>query len=100
MPSLRQIRLASGLVLFAYVTPHFIDHALGNISVAAMENGLVVQKAIWQTPPGTIVLYLSLLPTWASASGCSTNAAISAGPGSRRPSSFSACRFRFFSPIT
>ena len=61
MPSLRQIRLASGLVLFAYVTLHFANHALGNISVEAMENGLVVQKAIWRSPPGTIALYLSLL---------------------------------------
>ena len=40
MPSLRQIRLASGLVLFIYVTPHFINHALGNISVARDGSGL------------------------------------------------------------
>ncbi len=59
-PSLRQVRLAAGLVLFAYVTTHFINHALGNISVAAMENGLVVQKWIWQTPPGAILLYASM----------------------------------------
>ncbi len=59
-PGLRQVRLATGLVLFAYVTTHFIDHALGNISVAAMEDGLVVQKWIWQTPPGAIILYVSM----------------------------------------
>ena len=28
----RQIRLACGLVLFAYLLSHFINHALGNIS--------------------------------------------------------------------
>ena len=61
MPSLRQIRLATGLVLFTYVTLHFANHALGNISVEAMESGLLVQKAIWQSPPGTAILYLSLL---------------------------------------
>ena len=61
MPSLRQIRLATGLVLFAYVTLHFANHALGNISVEAMENGLVIQKLIWQSPPGAAILYLSLL---------------------------------------
>ncbi len=61
MPSLRQIRLASGLVLFTYVTLHFANHALGNISVEAMENGLLVQKAIWQSPPGAVILYASLL---------------------------------------
>jgi len=56
----RQIRLVAGLVLFAYVTTHFIDHALGNISIAAMEGGLGVQKWIWQMPPGAIVLYAAL----------------------------------------
>src|SRR5271155_5541672 len=61
MPSLRQIRLATGLVLFTYVTLHFANHALGNISVQAMERGLVVQKAIWQSLPGAAILYLSLL---------------------------------------
>jgi adenylate cyclase len=59
--SVRRVRLASGLVLFAYVTLHFANHALGNISVDAMERGLVVQKLIWQSPPGAILLYGSLL---------------------------------------
>jgi adenylate cyclase len=61
MPSLRQIRLATGLVLFAYATLHFANHALGNISIGAMESGLVLQKLIWQSLPGAAILYLSLL---------------------------------------
>ena len=61
MPSLRQIRLVTGLVLFLYVTLHFANHALGNISVGAMESGLVIQKLIWQSLPGAVILYLSLL---------------------------------------
>src|SRR6516165_5016211 len=61
MPSLRQIRLATGLVLFTYVTLHFANHALGNISLGAMESGLAIHKLIWDSPPGTAVLYLSLL---------------------------------------
>jgi adenylate cyclase len=61
MPSLRQIRLATGLVLYAYVTLHFANHALGNISVGAMESGLVLQKLIWQSLPGAVILYVSLL---------------------------------------
>jgi adenylate cyclase len=61
MTSLRQIRLATGLVLYAYVTLHFANHALGNISVAAMESGLAIQKLIWQSPPGAAALHLSLL---------------------------------------
>jgi adenylate cyclase len=61
MPSLRQIRLATGLVLFVYATLHFANHALGNISIGAMESGLVLQKLIWQSLPGAAILYLSLL---------------------------------------
>jgi adenylate cyclase len=60
MPTLRQIRLSTGLVLFTYVTLHFANHALGNISVEAMDEGLIIQKAIWQSPPGAVILYLSL----------------------------------------
>ena len=60
MPSLRQIRLATGFVLFAYVTLHFANHALGNVSVDAMESGLAIQKAIWQSLPGAVILYVSL----------------------------------------
>jgi adenylate cyclase len=59
-PSLRQVRLAAGLVLFTYVTLHFTNHALGNISVEAMERGLRIQKWIWQSTPGAIVLYTAL----------------------------------------
>jgi len=58
--SLRQTRLASGLVLLTYVALHFANHALGNISVEAMERGLVLQKLVWQSPPGTIILYAAL----------------------------------------
>ena len=39
--SVRKVRLACGLVLFTYVTLHFLNHALGSISVAAMERGQV-----------------------------------------------------------
>jgi adenylate cyclase len=59
-PTLRQIRLTAGLVLFAYATLHFANHALGNISVGAMETGLKIQKWIWQSTPGAVVLYSAL----------------------------------------
>src|ERR1700727_2278552 len=59
MPSLRQIRLATGLVLYVYVTLHFANHALGNISVDAMENGLAIQKLIWQSVAGGAVRFAS-----------------------------------------
>lgn len=49
---LRAVRLASGLVLFTYVTLHLINHSLGNVSLAWMERGLTVQRFIWQSFPG------------------------------------------------
>ena len=56
----RQIRLCSGLVLLLYVSLHLTNHALGNVSLAAMERGLLVQKFIWQGWIGTIALYTAL----------------------------------------
>jgi adenylate cyclase len=58
--TVRRVRLACGLVLFTYVALHFTNHALGNISVAAMERGLALQKAVWQSVHGAILLYGAL----------------------------------------
>jgi adenylate cyclase len=57
---LRRLRLTTGLILFVYVGCHLANHALGNISLAWMERGLLVQKWIWQSLPGTIALYFAL----------------------------------------
>jgi adenylate cyclase len=57
----RRLRLASGLVLFVYVTTHLIDHALCNASYAAADAMLAVQKWIWQGVVGTALLYSALL---------------------------------------
>ena len=56
----RRIRLAAGLVLFTYVALHLVNHALGNVSVAAMEAGLVAQVFLWQGALGTVALYAAL----------------------------------------
>src|SRR5947207_4930896 len=53
----QDLRLASGLILFAYVAAHLANHALGLISVAAAEDGLRVAVAVWQSLPGTVLLY-------------------------------------------
>jgi adenylate cyclase len=53
----RQLRLVTGLILFSYVFLHFLNHSLGNISLAAMERGAVVQEWIWRGPIGTVALY-------------------------------------------
>jgi adenylate cyclase len=57
----RQIRLAAGLVMFAYVTSHFLNHSLGNISVDAMTSGVYYHTLFWQFPPVALVLYTSVL---------------------------------------
>ena len=53
----RQIRLACGLVLYAYLVSHFLNHALGNISMAALAAGVHYHTSFWQFPPVAIVLY-------------------------------------------
>jgi adenylate cyclase len=68
--SLRQIRLASGVVLFAYLTSHFLNHALGNISLDALASGVYYHTLFWQLLPVTIVFYTAcvvhtLLGIWA-----------------------------------
>lgn len=57
---LRRVRLASGLVLFTYVLTHLLNHALGNISIGAMEAGLALQEWLWQGVLGTAALYTAL----------------------------------------
>lgn len=58
--SVRTVRLYSGFILFTYVSLHLLNHALGNVSLASMERGLLVQKFVWQGVIGTIMLYAAL----------------------------------------
>src|SRR5690348_3260075 len=55
--NLRRMRLASGLVLFTYVTTHFLNHALGLVSHQALAEGRAVFLFFWRNPIGTIILY-------------------------------------------
>jgi adenylate cyclase len=61
--SLRPVRLWTGCTLFAYVLTHLLNHASGNVSIAAMEQGLLIQKWIWQGWVGTAALYTAFLNT-------------------------------------
>jgi len=58
--SIQQLRLISGLVLIAYVSTHFLNHALGLRSLEAMEAGQKLFVAFWRSFPGSISLYLAL----------------------------------------
>jgi adenylate cyclase len=57
----RQIRLACGLVLYAYLISHFLNHALGNISMAALAAGVHYHTLFWRFPPVAFVFYGSAL---------------------------------------
>jgi len=53
----RQVRLACGLVMFTYIFSHFFNHALGNISYAAMETWLSYHIWFWRIPVVNFALY-------------------------------------------
>jgi adenylate cyclase len=53
----RQIRLVCGLVLFAYLVSHFLNHALGNISMDALATGVHYHIMFWQFLPVAVVFY-------------------------------------------
>ena len=53
----RQVRLACGLVMFAYLVSHFLNHALGNISMEALAAGVHYHTMFWQFLPVAIVFY-------------------------------------------
>jgi adenylate cyclase len=59
--SVRQVRLVCGIILFSYVVSHLLNHALGNISVDAMEVGVYYHTAFWQFLPVAIVFYTAAL---------------------------------------
>ena len=59
--SVRQVRLACGLVLFAYLVSHFLNHALGNISMDALAAGVWYHTAFWQFLPVAITFYTAVL---------------------------------------
>jgi adenylate cyclase len=57
----RQIRLVCGLVLFTYLVSHFLNHALGNISLDALATGVYYHKQFWQFLPVAIMFYTAAL---------------------------------------
>ena len=59
--SVRQIRMVCGLILLAYLISHFLNHALGNISLEALAWGLHYHLLFWQFLPVAIVFYGAVL---------------------------------------
>ncbi len=63
-----RIRLISGLILFAFVATHLLNHSLGIISVQAMDAGRAVFVFVWRSSIGTAVLVGGVLLHVAAAS--------------------------------
>ncbi len=59
--SIRQVRLICGVVLFAYLVSHFLNHALGNISMEALAAGVYYHTVFWQFLPVAVVFYTAAL---------------------------------------
>ena len=55
-----RMRLFSGIVLFVYAFTHFLNHALGLISLDALEAGRLWFVMVWRSTPGSILLLGSL----------------------------------------
>ena len=49
----RRLRLGSGLVLLVFVLTHFLNHALGLVSLEALDAGRTVFLAVWRSWPAT-----------------------------------------------
>jgi adenylate cyclase len=53
----RQVRLTCGLILFAYLISHFLNHALGIISPEALAAGAIYHTTFWQYLPIAVIFY-------------------------------------------
>jgi adenylate cyclase len=58
--AVRRVRLGAAFVLLTYLVLHFLNHALGLVSLAAMEAGRYWFLALWRSVPGTVALYGAL----------------------------------------
>ena len=59
--NVRRTRLVTGLILLTYLSTHLLNHALGLVSLEAMEWGRRWFLLFWRNPVGTAVLYSALL---------------------------------------
>lgn len=53
----RNLRMASGLILFTYIGAHLVNHALGLVSLDTAEAGMSIAVDVWYSVPGTLLLY-------------------------------------------
>ena len=85
-----RLRLASGVVMLVYITMHMVNHALGIGSLPLAEAGLSWAIWLWQSAPGTILLYgaftvhltLALHTIYSRIGACRWPSGSGYGPGS------------------
>jgi len=58
---MRELRLITGLVVGCFVLTHFLNHAFGVVSIETMDRARTVFAGWWRSPPGTVLLYGSLV---------------------------------------
>ena len=61
LPDATRLRLWTGLVLLLFTVTHLLNHALGLVSLDAMERGRFVFAALWTTLPAELLLAPSFL---------------------------------------
>jgi adenylate cyclase len=57
---IRRLYLITGLVLFGYLLTHLLNHALGLVSLGALDAGREAFLLLWRNPPMTLLLYGAL----------------------------------------
>lgn len=57
---LRQLRMACGLILFSYLLSHFLNHALGNVSLDALAAGIAWHTMFWHALPVAVLFYTAV----------------------------------------
>jgi adenylate cyclase len=58
---MRLLRLITGLIVAGFVVGHLSNHALGVVSIEAMDRMRLMLAAWWRSPVGSVLLYGSLL---------------------------------------
>lgn len=53
---LQRARLVSGLILFAFATTHFLNHAIGLVSIDLMQSAQELRQVVTRSTLGTVVL--------------------------------------------
>ncbi len=59
--ALQRLRLASGLLLFTFAATHFLNHALGLVSLDAMQGMQAWRKVVTRSWPGSVLLLAAFL---------------------------------------